>query len=123
MTVVTKRSQTVTNRHKFWHYYTAKTKPGGTGRGGARPKKAGGARRSQARKGTKTDQNRRAEIGLFECANPGGRNGRSGRVGSGRVGPGRAGTIRFFEHTLNNALALRAIQNKTTNNNKTNNTA
>ena len=34
----------------------------------------------------------------------------AGRAGPGRVGPGRAGTIRFFEHTLNNALALRASQ-------------
>ena len=59
----------------------------------SRPGRAGPG---QAEKGTKTDQNRRAEIGLFQCGNPGGRNGRSGRAGSGRVGPGRF----HFSNTL-----------------------
>ena len=37
----------------------------------------------------------------------GGRAG-PGRTGSGRAGSGRAGTIRFFDHTFNNALAQSA---------------
>ena len=41
-------------------------------------------------------QNRRAEIGLFPSGKAGGRNARSGRVGSGRAGPGRF----HFLHTL-----------------------